>query len=133
MRITRTVLLTMLALTAFIALFSCKKTENTTPRYNKEACLLCSPTPVPGAVAHKVTPGKCSYCGATGVCDFCKGKGKRWVGKGAASYEETCAFCQGIGKCAYCAGSGTCHLCKGTAKYVPFPRGESPAAPPKVQ
>ncbi|MFH0921271.1 MAG: hypothetical protein V1913_13040 [Fibrobacterota bacterium] len=118
-------LLTCLA--ALLTLPGCKKVENTTPRFNKDACLVCTP------LGQEAVAGKCYNCKGNGTCTFCQGKGKRQVGKQGAYYEEVCAFCQGTGKCHYCDGIGKCTQCKGTGKYVPIaptlPEGNAAPAP----
>lgn len=113
-----------LLLTALLAVLAgCQKVENSKPRYNKDACVVCSP------IGHETEAGKCTYCKASSKCQFCKGTGKRLEGKKDSYYEAVCAFCGGGGKCHYCSGTGKCGICKGTGKYVPFPsgKGETPA------
>lgn len=105
---------------------ACKKVPNTTPRYIHDACLVCV------RVGDTSMAGKCIYCKAPGTCQFCQGKGKRMVGKGASVYQETCAFCQGSGKCHYCSGTGKCAICGGTGKYTPFKPQETPPQPEAV-
>lgn len=110
----KTPLLLLCLFSAFLLFSGCHKVENTTPRYNKEACLLCAP------LGHEADAGKCFNCKGSGVCSFCIGKGKRQVGKEGKFYDEVCAFCEGTGKCHYCTGTGKCMQCKGTGKYVPL-------------
>ena len=45
---------------------------------------------------------KCSVCGGTGVCKYCKGTGRRVYG----GKEQTCASCSGHPKCRACNGTG---------------------------
>jgi hypothetical protein len=122
----------LLLLSALLALsisfFGCHKVENTTPRYDTKACILCT------AFGHPEDAGKCFACKGSAVCQFCQGKGKRLVGKDGKYYEETCAFCQGAGKCHYCSSTGKCVLCKGSGLYVPLAPSlsQTPATPPAV-
>ena len=95
-------------------LTGCVKVENTTPRYDKDACVVCNRT------GYESEAGKCSFCKGSAVCQFCEGKGKRLQGKKDRYYEAVCAFCQGNGKCHYCSGTGKCSICKGTGKYTPL-------------
>ncbi len=108
------ILILTAALACQVFLIHCQKVENTTPRYNKDACLICSP------FGHEADAGKCSFCKGTSVCQFCKGKGKRLEGRKDHFYEAVCAFCGGSGKCHYCKGAGRCAICKGTGKYFPL-------------
>jgi len=110
----KTTLLLSGLLALLVAFTACHKKENTTPRYNADACLVCTP------LGHEADAGKCFNCKSSGVCTFCKGKGKRQVGQEGRYYEEVCAFCSGSGKCHYCEGSGKCPQCKGTGKYTPL-------------
>jgi hypothetical protein len=113
----RTFLTLSLLLIAFLLLpfTACQKVPETTPRYDKGACLICA------RQGHPEEAGKCFYCKGTAVCQFCKGKGKRQVGTRDRFYEETCSFCNGTGKCHYCDGTGKCKTCGGTGKYTPVP------------
>lgn len=121
----KTPLLLLCLLVALMLSAGCHKVENTTPRYNKEACLLCAP------LGHEADAGKCFNCKGTSICSFCQGKGKRQVGKEGRFYDEVCAFCAGSGKCHYCQGTGKCPQCKGTGKYVPMtPSVPADYAPP---
>jgi hypothetical protein len=108
--------LILIVLIGSIGLAGCKKTPNTTPRYNPEQCPLCN-----------LQPGKCVYCTGTGVCSFCEGKGKRWEGIGKLRYEAACPFCKGTGKCGYCGGSGKCYLCGGDGRWHYTGTGVPPA------
>lgn len=92
-------LILLLALPFFFA--NCVKKENTTPRYDAKACVLCT----------HYENGKCFNCKGSGVCQYCKGSGKRLVGKKNNFIEEACPFCEGRGKCHYCKGSGNCNGC----------------------
>jgi hypothetical protein len=105
---------------------ACQKVPETTPRYDKDACIVCSPT------GHKEMAGKCFYCKGTAVCQFCAGKGKRLVGNKEHFYEEICSFCGGKGKCHYCEGTGICKTCGGTGKYTPpAASADTPGAVPR--
>jgi hypothetical protein len=116
---------TLLAAGAF-SMVGCKKTPNTTPRYEKDACLVCS------RYGHSDDAGKCFYCKGSGACKFCNGKGKRLLGKKNNFYEAECAFCGGSGKCHYCQGSGKCGICNGTGKYMPLrPKEKEKAVSPE--
>ncbi|OGJ86830.1 MAG: hypothetical protein A2268_14255 [Candidatus Raymondbacteria bacterium RifOxyA12_full_50_37] len=93
---------------------ACVKKQDPSPRYDADACLLCSHW------GHAEDAGKCFICKGTAVCTFCDGKGKRLLGTKDAWYEAPCQFCNGTGKCHYCEGTGKCFLCKGTGKYIPL-------------
>ncbi|OGS37239.1 MAG: hypothetical protein A2293_16735 [Elusimicrobia bacterium RIFOXYB2_FULL_49_7] len=120
MRLGLPLLIFLLLLPSLLAI-GCKKVENTTPRYNKSACLICN------RMFHEKEAGKCLYCKGSGTCSFCQGKGTRLEGKKGASYETICSFCNGTGKCHYCESSGKCSTCKGTGHYVPIDQPDSNA------
>ena len=93
--------LSLLLATCFLLPFTaCKKVPETTPRYDKNACLICN------HFGHSEDAGKCFYCKGTAQCQFCKGKGKRLEGNKTRFYEAACNFCGGTGKCHYCDGIG---------------------------
>ena len=111
----------LLPLLLLLMFTQCKKFEDVTPRYDKEACVVCS------HYAKEAGAGKCFNCKTTGVCSFCKGTGKRLVGKKDNYIEETCPFCNGSGKCHYCEGTGKCKTCDGTGKYIAKESDKLPA------
>jgi hypothetical protein len=108
--------LILLLIIGCLGAVTCKKTPNTTPRYNPEQCPLCTQM-----------PGKCIYCAGAKACSFCDGTGKRWEGVGEKRYQVTCTFCLGTGKCSYCGGSGICPRCGGDGKWHYSGTGIPPA------
>jgi hypothetical protein len=115
----------LLAACFLLPLIGCgPKVPETTPRYDKNACLICN------RFGHPEEAGKCFYCKGTTACQYCNGTGKRMEGTRNHFYQTTCAFCDGTGKCHYCGGTGKCKTCGGTGKYTPPPSGENVAAPP---
>lgn len=119
------ILRVLLSLAILLTFSICKKFEDTTPRYDKEACIVCS------HYAKEAGPGKCFNCKATGVCTFCKGTGKRQIGDSKNFIEEQCPFCKGAGKCHYCDGSTKCKTCGGTGKYQPIQKSSQPEEAPQ--
>ncbi len=102
----------ILGLCVLLPFTACKKVPETTPRYDKDACIICN------RFGHQEEAGKCFYCKETTVCQFCKGTGKRSLGTKDKFIVEKCSFCNGSGKCHYCEGTGKCKTCGGTGKYV---------------
>jgi hypothetical protein len=120
-------LIALITVCLFPLLCGCgPKVPETTPRYDKGVCMICSP------LGHSEEAGKCFFCKGTAVCTFCKGKGKRQVGEKTHFYEETCAFCAGSGKCHYCGGLGKCKICGGTGKYTPLKFSAEPGKVPET-